>query len=129
MTGKAEFMGRSIHLTRTFELETRIAFQPELEPKQIELARGEMARVQVALNRVEPYDEPISVMVTGPDGFGLPPVLTAGHAQAGVGFDVTVGDAVQPGTYELDVAGAALINGFAERAGGGKLKIVVKETE
>jgi hypothetical protein len=129
VTGTAIHNGRTIHLTRTFELETKIAFGPTTETPQITLAPGESAMLKIAANRISPFNGSLTISPVAPDGLILPNNIEFAQAQTHARVELKVTADFKPGKYTVMLPASARIGKFSERNDGGKLEVIVKEKE
>ena len=129
VTGTVIQNGRTIHLTRTFELETKIAFSPTAESAQITLAPGDTVKLKIAANRVSPFNGPLEISPVAPDGLVLPENIEFAEGQTHAAVELKVADDLKPGKYTVMLPAAARIGKFSERNDGGKLEVIVKAKE
>ncbi|MBT4866604.1 MAG: hypothetical protein HON53_15990 [Planctomycetaceae bacterium] len=129
ITGTAIQDGRTIHLTRTFELETKIAFSPAAESSQITLHPGETVKLKIAANRIFPFDGSLAISPVAPDGLILPNNIEFVQGQTHVTVELKVATDFKSGKYTVMLPAAARIGKFSERNDGGKLEVIVKEKE
>src|SRR5262249_35214588 len=61
ITAHANDGGRSVDLTRTFELTTRVSYEPSAEPSRVQIPAGKSARVAILPNRIAPFEGPITI--------------------------------------------------------------------
>lgn len=127
VTGTASHEGRTINLTRTFELDTQVAFNPSATPDRIELSPGQSAKVTVAANRLPAWDGPLTIVPTAPAGITLPAMFELAAGIPDMQMEIGIAADLKPGTYEIKLAGTTRIGKFAERRDGGKLVVVVAE--
>ena len=129
VTGTAIHNGRTIHLTRTFELETKIAFSPAAEPSQLTLSPGETVMLKIAANRIPPYDGPLAVTPVAPDGLVFPNNIEFAARQTYATVELKVAPDIKPGKYTVKLPASARIGKFSERNDRGKLEVIVKKKE
>ena len=129
VTGTAEIGGRRISLTRTFELDLRVAYDPAAEPSRVELKPGESARVKVLANRLKPYFNPITITPSRVAGLLLPDSITIDEGQPSAELEIKVSPDIKPGKYVISLPGESRVDRFQERAEGQKLEVVVVAAE
>ncbi len=115
----------SVNLTRTFELQTRVSYEPAADPPRPEIPAGQSATVTIRANRISPFNGPISIQPTGDPGWKLPAAveILAGvdHAK----LTVTVPPGTRPGVYRIALAGSARVGKFDEPVTGKPIEVVV----
>ena len=84
VTAHARDDGRSVDLTRTFELAIRVSYEPSAEPSRLEIRAGESATVAIRANRLPPFNGPDHDPAVGRRGMGAArPVEIAEGSTAG----------------------------------------------
>ncbi|MEO2035832.1 MAG: hypothetical protein ABGZ35_27470 [Planctomycetaceae bacterium] len=127
VTGSARDGERTVHLTRTFELETKAAYRPSPETPEIELKPGGTRIVRIAVNRLPQMQVPIKLTFTAPEGIQVPATVVVPSEQKSGECELTVAEDIKPGRYSVAVSGDAVIGKFLERVEGDQLTVVVKE--
>lgn len=127
VTGTAIDAARLVHLTRTFELETKTAYRPAYESSETELTRGSSKVVKVAINRLPPFGGVVKLTLTAADGIHVPGTLQVPSGSPAVELKLTAADDIKPGRYTVSVTGDAVIGTFLERVTGDDLVVVVPE--
>jgi len=126
VTGTAQQGLRTINLTRTFQLEVKVAYAPSVDPPKLELPPGGSARVRLHANRLKPFDGELKVRPSQQDGIDLPEELVVPAGQDSIDVEVKVSGQIKPGTYKIKLPGSARIDKFFEEGAGDPLEIVVK---
>ena len=129
ITATAKQGQRTIHLTRTFELDTRVGFQPSAEPKKVELLAGEKAKIKLHANRLTPFDGPLTVKLSKVKGIQIPASINLAQGEKTVEITLETARDLKPGNYKVSLSGEAKIAKFAEQSGGGQIEITVKQLE
>ena len=127
VTGSARDGGRLLHLTRTFQLETKSAYRLSVEIPEIQLSPGGRTAVKIVSHRLSPFADQISLKLTATDGIQVPEMLTILSGEDSVEFDLVLDESVKPGRYSVSVTGDAIIGKFLERVEGEPLTVVVNE--
>ncbi|MCH2202195.1 MAG: hypothetical protein MK102_09500, partial [Fuerstiella sp.] len=127
VTGSARDGERLLHLTRTFELETKSAYRLSVETPEIQLSPGGSTAVKIVSHRLSPFADQISLKLTATDGIQVPEMLTIMSGESSVEFDLVLEESVKPGRYSVSVTGDAIIGKFLERVEGEPLSVVVNE--
>ena len=127
LTATTKHDGRTISLTRMFDLAIVPAFEPAIEPLQIELRAGESATVLLRGRRRSPFEGEISVQPGRVEGLSIPEMVTIPAGHEAVKIDIAAAPGVKPGSYEISLPGTAVVRKFAEQSGGKNFKVVVKE--
>ena len=127
VTGSARDGARTLHLTRTFELETKTAYRPVPEISEIELRRGSDTIVTISVNRLPQFNGPVRLILSAPDGIQIPDSIQVPSGEPSVDVKLIVGNDVKPGTHSVTITGDAVIGTFLERVRGDDLNVVVPE--
>lgn len=127
VTGSARDNARTLHLTRTFELETKTAYRPVPEISEIELRRGSNTIVKIAVNRLPPFEGPVKLTLTAPDGIQRPDTVHVPSGVQSIEVELAVADDIKPGKHSITITGDAVIGTFLERVRGDDLIVVVQE--
>lgn len=127
VTGTTVRDGRTINLTRTFELEIKVAFTVAAETKKLELHAGDVAKIQLLANRLAPFDGELTIKPGQVDGIQFPEQIVIPEAAAGIEVEVGVAADVKPGSYKIKLPTETRIGKFFESGNGDALEIVVKE--
>jgi hypothetical protein len=125
VTAHAVDQGRSIDLTRTFELQLRVSYEPSADPPRLEVQAGKTATVAIRANRISPFNGPITIRPSVDGGWALPSALEipAGVDHVELKLDVPAG--TKPGAYRVALAGSARVGKFDEPVTGKPLEVVV----
>jgi hypothetical protein len=125
VTAHASDGGRSVDLTRTFELVTRVSYEPSASPARLEVSPGDSARVAIQANRIAPFDGPITIRPSIDAGWSLPPVveIARGADRAELKFDVP--KKTKPGVYRIALTASARVSKFDETVTGKPIEVVV----
>ncbi|MBC8353554.1 MAG: PPC domain-containing protein [Planctomycetes bacterium] len=129
LTGTAVLDGRTINLTRTFEVEIKVAFAVAVEPKKLELHPGDDARVKLLANRLAPYNGELRIAPGQIEGIQFPEEVVIPDAASEVELKLTIAADAKPGTYKIKLPTETRIDKFFESAEGEALEIVVTEKE
>ncbi|MBM81318.1 MAG: hypothetical protein CMJ78_12105 [Planctomycetaceae bacterium] len=124
LTGTSMIDGLPYTLTRRFELEVKIAFEPSTEPAKLEVAAGENLSVQLLANRLKPFG-PVDVAISGPSQLTLPEMLTIPPGKKSVPLEIALDKDIKSGKYVVNLTGTARVSKLQDTASG-KLEIVVK---
>ncbi len=125
VTAHAIDEGRSVDLTRTFELETRVSYEPSAEPPRPEIPAGKSAMVAIRANRIPPFNGPITIRPSGGAGWVLPPVVEIPAGVDHVELKVLVPPGTRPGVYRVALPGSARVAKFDEPVTGKPIEVVV----
>ena len=125
VTGTSEFQGHTVALTRTFELDLRVAFDPAPEPAKIELKAGQSMKIQIKAQRLKPFDGPIVVTPSRVEGIGLPKTITIPSGSESVEVEIQIAEKTEPKKYSISFSGQSRVNKFQESSSGQRLEIVV----
>ena len=125
VTGAAEYQGRTVYLTRVFDLETTAAFAPAPTRSVIEAVPGQTVTITLAANRLKPYDGPVNVALSPPTGIEVQPMIqfAAGKEQEEVTLQIAKD--IKPGKHSIAVTSAARIGKFSEKVNA-KIYVTVK---
>lgn len=126
VTGSARDGDRTVHLTRTFELETKPAYRPSLELQNVELKPGDRTTVKIAANRLPPFADAVKLTFTAPEGVEVPELVEIPTGEQFVEIELRVAADIKPGKHSVAITGDAVIGTFLERVKGDKLTVVVK---
>jgi hypothetical protein len=125
VTGTAKHEGRTISLTRIFDLELRVAYEPSSEPARIELKPGGSAQVKILAKRLAPFDGPVTVTPGRVAGLSLPETVTIPAGQADIELPFQAASDLKPGKYTIALQANARVGGFQEPVNGKALEVVV----
>jgi hypothetical protein len=126
ITGSAEYQGHTAWLTRTFELDLKVAFNPSIEPTRIELRPGATVPIRIQANRLAPFDGDVTISPSKVAGIELPEMIVISTGEKSVQLNLKLATDIKPGKYTISFPGSAKVNKFQESARGHKLEIVVK---
>jgi hypothetical protein len=129
VTATAQHGERTIHLTRTFQLEVKVAFAPTVEPPKLNLQPGESASVRLVANRLTPFDGELTFEPGKSEGIQVPGKLTIPIGQDATEFEVSVAASAKPGTYKINLPASTRVNQYFESAEGESLEIVIPKEE
>ncbi|MBP87867.1 MAG: hypothetical protein CMJ64_14280 [Planctomycetaceae bacterium] len=127
LTGTTVLDGRTINLTRTFEVEVKVAFAVTAEPKKLELLPGDVAKVKLLANRLAPYNGELKIAPGQNEGIQFPEEVVIPDATADVEVQLTIAADAKPGTYKIKLPTETRIDKFYESGEGEALEIVVTE--
>jgi hypothetical protein len=125
VTAHASDRGRSVDLTRTFELVTRVSYEPSAEPTRLEIEAGDSAKVAIHANRIAPFEGPITIRPSSDARWSLPPLveIAKGADRAELKIDVPTG--TKPGVYRIALPARARVSKFDETVTGKPVEVVV----
>jgi hypothetical protein len=125
VTAHASHEGRSVDLTRTFELTTQVAYKPSAEPQRLEIQAGESATVAIRANRLPPFTGPITIRPAGDGGWNLPVRVEIAAGADRAAMKIVVPPATKPGAYRVALPGSARVSKFDETVTGKPIEVVV----
>ncbi len=126
ITGTTIKEGRAIHLTRTFDLQLKVAFNPQAKPNRLELEPGASATVRITARRLAQFDGAVTISPVGPAEISVPRTVSIPGGQSYVDVDVSVAATAKPGRYTVRLPASARVANFSEQIGGEKLEVIVK---
>ena len=129
ITATAKDGARTVNLTRVFYLDTRVAFQPTVEPSQLKLSPGQTAKVRVLANRLKPFDGAFTIRPSKVEDIQLPEEIVLAPGQTEVEVPIQIGPGIKPGKYSVELPAETRIAKFAEQASAGKLEIEITAAE
>lgn len=129
VTATGTHAGRTVHLTRTFDLDLTPAFAVKVEPAKVSLLPGESAKMRVSVTRVRSFDGPVTLHVPPTDGFAIPETVTIPKGADGVDVPVTVAAGTQPRQHRPSATATGLVSGFEEEVRLQLAEIAVKKIE
>jgi hypothetical protein len=121
--------GRSIDLTRTFALLTRVAYEPSAEPEHLEVQAGKSATVAIRANRLPTFRGRITVRPPEVAGLLLPPVVDIAEGLDRAEMTIVVPLGTKPGVYHVALPGSARVSKFDEPVTGKPIEVVVVESK
>ena len=127
VTAHASYEGRGIDLTRTFDLATRVAYEPSAEPRRVEIQAGESATVAIRANRLPQFNGPITVRPAEVAGLILPSVVEIASGLDSAEMKITAPAGTKPGVYRVALLGSARVSKFDEPVTGKPVEVVVVE--
>jgi len=125
VTAHASQEGRTVDLTRTFELRMQVAYELSPEPPRLEIQAGESATVAIRANRVPPFEGPITIRPSGDGGWKLPALVEIGGAVDRAELKIMVPPGAKPGVYRVALPGSARVSKFDESVTGKPVEVVV----
>ena len=129
VTATAKDGARLVNLTRVFYLDTRVAFQPTVNPSQLKLNPGQEAKVRILANRLKPFDGAFTIRPSKVEGITLPEEIVLAPGQTEIEVPIQIGADVKPGKYSVELPAETRIAKFAEQASAGTLAIEVTASE
>jgi hypothetical protein len=126
VTGTARIKGRTVFLTRVFTLETKVAFEPQADKQKIELSPGQSTKINIAANRIAPFDGPFTLTLKPQDGIVADSTIEFPAGQETIEVSLSVPSTTKPGKYFVELSASAKIDKFNETARGNKITIIVK---
>jgi len=125
LTGTTSYQGCELSLTRTFDLNIVVAFQPGPAVKKVSVAAGSSVRIAVRPNRLAPFDGPVMLSIGQVKGLELPGSVVVPKGASEVEIDVKAAADLKPGTYKVSLSGIARVERFQESAGGEAFEVEV----
>jgi hypothetical protein len=125
VTAHANDDGRSVDLTRTFELLTKVAYELSAEPPRLEIQAGDSASVAIRADRIPPFKGQITIRPTGEAGWILPSVVDIAEGSDRAKLKVIVPSGTKPGVYRVALAGSARVSTFDEPVTGKPIAVIV----
>lgn len=125
LTGTTVLDGRTINLTRTFELDVKVAFQVAAEPKKLDLHPGDTAKVKLLANRLGPLKSELKIAPSQNEGIQFPEEVAIPDSVSDVEVEIAIAADVKPGTYKVKLPTETRIDKFFESGTGDELEIVV----
>ena len=129
VTGTTEFQGHTVALTRTFELDLRVAFDPAPEPAKIELKPGQSSKISIKAQRLKPFDGPVVITPSKVAGIELPETITIPSGSESVEVEIKISEKTNPKKYSISFPGQSRVNKFQESSSGQRLEVVVVKPE
>jgi len=127
LTGTAVLDDRTINLTRTFELDVKVAFHVSTEPQKLELQPGDTAKVKLFANRLGPLKSELKIAPSQLEGLQIPSQVVIAESVSEVEVEVSVAANAKPGTYKISLPTETRIDKFYESDNGEELQIVISE--
>jgi hypothetical protein len=127
VTAHATLEGRSVDLTRTFDLLTQVAYEPSVEPRRLEIQAGESATVAIRANRLSPFNGRITVRPSDVAGLILPAVVDIAEGLDQAEMKIAVPSGTRAGVFRVTLSGSARVSKFDEPVTGKPLEVVVVE--
>jgi hypothetical protein len=125
VTAHASHDGRDIDLTRTFDLQTKVAYEPSADPQRIEVAAGKAATIAILANRLAPFRAPIAIHPSGEASWNLPQVVEIAESADRAELKIAVPVGTKPGMYRISIPGSARVSKFDEAVTGRPIEVVV----
>jgi len=125
VTAHASDGGRSVDLTRTFELVTKVSYELSVEPPRLDIEAGSSATVTICAGRIPPFNGPITIRPSGAAQWLLPPVVELAGAVDRAKLKVFVPPGTKPGVYHIALAASARVSKFDEPVTGKPIEVVV----
>jgi hypothetical protein len=127
VTGTAVRDGRTVHLTRTFDLEVKVAFAVTADPQKIELHPGDSTKVKLLANRLAPFAGQLTIAPSQNEGIQVPEEVEIAAGDSDVEFELAIAADTKPGTYKVKLPATTRIDKFFESGTGEALEVVVTE--
>ncbi|MDX1945672.1 MAG: hypothetical protein SFU86_09690 [Pirellulaceae bacterium] len=105
---------RTITLIRSFTLDCKPAFSLVAEPKQLTLAPGATAKIELALQRLPGYLGPVMIQLTPAAAVSCPQMLEIAASQTKTEFEVAVAADAKPGRQRVRLVGLGQVETFQE---------------
>lgn len=125
VTAHASHEGRTVDLTRTFELKTQVAYEPSAEPSRLEIKAGGSAAVAIRANRLPPFTGPITVRPAADGGWNLPALVEIAAGVDRAELKIVVPSGTKPGVYRVALPGSARVSKFDEDVKGKPIEVMV----
>ena len=125
VTAHASDDGRSVDLSRTFELVTRVSYEPSAEPSRLEVRAGESAKVAIRANRIAPFVGPITIRPSSDARWELPAVVEIAGGVDRAELKIAVPTTAKPGAYRIALPASARASKFDETVTGKPIEVVV----
>lgn len=125
VTASATHDGRTVDLTRTFELRTQVAYELSAEPQRLEIEAGGSAKVTLRADRLPPFTGSITIRPTGVVGWDLPSQLEIAEGTDRAELSIAVPTGTRPGAYRVAIPGSARVSKFDEATTGKPIDVVV----
>jgi hypothetical protein len=110
--------GRSVSLTRTFELDIRAAYTVTAEPALLKLEPGGVGTVRLNAERLKTFDGDVTVQFAPVLGIDIPSMVVIPRGQSSVDIAVKVDAGRAPGRQIIQLNTSAEVNGFEEELRG-----------
>jgi hypothetical protein len=117
VTGAAKYQGRTVYLTRVFELAIEVAFDPQSKDP-VEVKPGETISVTLNANRLAPFDGPVVVDFDPVDDLQMPAQIKFAQGQSETKFELKVAEQHKPGKARIRFTSSAKIDKFSEKKNG-----------
>ncbi len=126
VTATGTHAGRTVQLTRTFDLDLTPAFSITVEPSKLSLQPGESGKVRLIVARVKSFDGPVTVHLSPSPNVPLPETLTIAKGSTEVEIPVTIPKDARPQNSRSQFRATAQVSGFEEEIRGPFCEIEVK---
>jgi hypothetical protein len=127
VTGTTQHGERKIHLTRTFELEVKVAFDPTAMPAKLKLLPGDTAVFRLLANRLAPFDGRLTIQPSQTEGIEIADELVIEADQDVIEVKLAIATDIKPGSYKIKLPADTRIGKFFESGGGNVLEVLVQE--
>lgn len=114
VTATGTHAGRTVNLTRTFDLDLRAAFSVAGEPKSIALLPGDSRKVRLTVDRLNSFAGPVKLRLAPQSGLEFPETATIPAGETGVEIEVTVAPDAAPRKVGIPVTATGVVDGFEE---------------
>jgi hypothetical protein len=121
--------GRTITLTRSFDLEIRTAFTVEAPRAVAKLAPGDAVKVRLSVDRMKTFTGPVTLKLEPAPGLELPQMVVVQRGETGVEIEVKAAKDATPGRQSVQVSGTADVDGFEEEVRGVRLELEVTKAD
>ncbi|MFO0866838.1 MAG: hypothetical protein U0744_19735 [Gemmataceae bacterium] len=114
VTGRATDKGRTISLTRTFELDVKTAFAVTAEPALVKIEPGNEAVITLTLERGTMFDGPVRLEMSPTQAATLPSELVFPAGKSSLTLPIKIDADRNPGRHNVQIQATATVNGFEE---------------
>jgi hypothetical protein len=129
ITAAGTHRGRTITLTRCFELDLTTAFRFAPEPARASLFAGETTSVTLTMRRIGGFAGPITLQLSPQQGLTFPETVVIPQGRDSVELAVAASPDAQPRRQLLNVHATGDVDGFEEEIRGQPIEIEVKKVE
>jgi hypothetical protein len=128
--GSAQYAGRTITLTRTFNLEIRTAFTVAPDgTAPVKLVPGHSKRVKIKVERLPTFTGTVRVALSEAGGLVFAETVTIPRGQQSIEIEVKAVADASPGRRSILLTATADVDGFEEEHRGARIEIEVSRPE
>lgn len=114
VTGKAKDMGRTISLTRTFELDVKTAFAVTAEPALLKIEPGNESAITLTLERGAMFEGPVRLELSPNPAVVLPSEIVFPAGKSSVTIPIRIDADRSAGRHNVQITATATVNGYEE---------------